>query len=263
MSGKVQNKKPDECGARITAVIFDLGDTLLNYGKVNINRLFRNGARLTYEYLSGLGQPVGGFKSYCYRNLFAIRSRYLWSVISGNDFSAREVLEKVNGKKGISLSDEQWDRLVWLWYEPLSRCAKVEPDIKETLGSLRDMGLKLGILSNTFVNNTALERHMRHFGILDFFSVRLFSYQFRFRKPNKKIFQMAARRIDEPVENIMFVGDRIDKDVQPALKVGMTAVLKQAHTNHTKRLPARAYKVQHISELPELIKTINQSARIN
>ncbi len=243
---------------KINAVIFDLGDTLLNYGQVNINKLFNHGARLTYDYLKNLDQPVGNFRTYSYRNLAAIRLRYLWSIITGNDFDAKELLKKVNGKKGIALTNDQWDRLVWLWYEPLSRCAKVEPDIKKTLDTLKDMGLKLGILSNTFVNGSALERHMSHFGMLQYFDILLYSYKFTFRKPHRKIFEIAADRIGEPAENIMFVGDRIDKDIRPALKLGMTAVLKHAYTNYTWKLPRGAHKVEHIRELPKLINSINK-----
>ena len=122
---------------------------------------------------------------------------------------------------------------------------------------LRWSTIKLAILSNTFINNSALERQLAEFGILDFFEVRLYSYQFNFRKPNKRIFTAAAEKLGLPTQNIMFVGDKIRADIRPALKIGMTAVLKQAYTNHEKRLPKGAYKIEKISELPELINQIN------
>ncbi len=61
---------------RIKAVLFDLGDTLLNFGRVDTAKLFKSGAKLTYDYLKRLSQPVGDFKPYCYRNLAAIRRKY-------------------------------------------------------------------------------------------------------------------------------------------------------------------------------------------
>ncbi len=177
-------------------------------------------------------------------------------MLSGKDFDTLKLLKKINQTKGLELSDKQWDELVWLWYEPLGKCATVEPDIKTTLAKLKDMNLKLGILSNTFINDTALEKHMAQFGILDFFDVRLYSYQFSFRKPDKRIFRAAAEQIGLPLKNIMFIGDRIGADIRPALKLGMTAVLKQAYTNHAKRLPKRAYRIEKISELPQLIQQL-------
>ncbi len=241
----------------IKAVCFDLGETLLNFGPVDIVKLFRSGAKLTYDYLRGLSQPVGDFKPYCYRNLAAIRWKYWLSILTRRDFDALKLLKRVNQPKGVELTDQQWNEFIWLWYEPLSKSATVEPDIKSTLAELKKMDLKLAILSNTFINGSALERHLAQYGILDFFDVRLYSYQFSFRKPDKRIFRAAAKQIGLPLKNIMFVGDRINADVRPALKLGMTAVLKQAYTNHTKRLPPAAHKIQNLSQLPELIQQIN------
>ncbi len=241
----------------IKAVCFDLGETLLNFGRVDTAKLFKSGAKLTYDYLKRLSQPVGDFKPYCYRNLAAIRWKYWLSLLSGKDFDALKLLKKVNQPKGVELTEQQWNEFIWLWYEPLSKCATVEPDIKETIAKLKTMNLKLAILSNTFINGSALERHLAQYGILDFFDVRMYSYQFPFRKPNRHIFTAAVEKIGLPAQNIMFVGDRIDADIRPALKLGMTAVLKQAYTNHTKRLPPAAHKIEKISQLPSLIKQIN------
>jgi putative hydrolase of the HAD superfamily len=256
-SAKSEASAKAESSTKIKAVCFDLGETLLNFGKVDIVKLFRSGAKLTYDYLKDLSLPVGEFKSYCRRNLGTIRWRYWLSLLTGRDFDSRELLKKVNQPRGIRLSDEQWDQLVWLWYEPLSKCASVEPDIKDTLAKLKKMNLKLAILSNTFINGSALERHLARFGILDFFDVRMYSYQFPYRKPNKHIFTAAVDKIGLPARNIMFVGDRINADIRPALKLGMTAVLKEAYTNCAKRLPPAAHKIQKISQLPVLIQQIN------
>lgn len=241
----------------IRAVLFDLGETLLNFGKINTASLFREGAKSSYEFLKSCGQPVSNFKLYCWRNLIAIRWHYLLSNITGRDFNALALLKKSGGKRGVKLNDEQWRHLVWLWYEPLSKVAIAETNIAETLSKLKKSGLKLGIVSNTFVNGNSLEKHLQQLGILDFFSARLYSYEFNFRKPNRRIFEIAAERIHESLSNIMFVGDRIDKDIKPATKAGMKAVLKTAYTNVGKKLPEGTWKINRISELPSLIEKIN------
>jgi HAD superfamily hydrolase (TIGR01549 family) len=155
------------------------------------------------------------------------------------------------------LSEEQWREVGWLWYEPLGRIAKVEPDIKETLTKLRQMGLKLGILSNTFVSAGSLDRQLGQFGILEFFPYRLYSYQFDFRKPDRRIFEAAIAKTGEPAENILFVGDRIYIDIKPAMKAGMRAVLKSAYTNMGKVVPNGAWRIERISELPMIIEKVN------
>jgi len=241
----------------IKAVLFDLGETLLNFGRVNTTRLFRQGARLSYDFLKSCGQPVGNFKYYCWRNLIALRIRHWLSNITKKDFNSLALLRGIGTKKGIRLDRQQWQHFAWLWYEPLSKVSQVEPKIKETLTALKKLGLKLGIVSNTFVTGSSLERHLEQLGILDFFSVRVYSYEFDFRKPDTRIFKVAARRIGEMPENIMFVGDRIDTDVKPAAKTGMRAVLKEAYTNTGKKIPKSVWKINWLSELPGLVEKIN------
>lgn len=242
---------------KIRAVLFDFGETLLTFGKVNTTRIFRQGARLSYDFLKNQGQPVGNFEYYCWRNLIAVRLRRWLSNITRKDFDALELLKKVGTKKGIKLEQQQWEHLAWLWYEPLSKIAKAEPNIVETLTTLKKSGLKLGIVSNTFVNRFCLEKHLKQFDILDFFTARLFSYEFNFRKPDARIFKVAAERIGEPPENILFVGDRIHEDVEAAARVGMHAVLKIGHANTYKKIPKGAWKINKLAELPGLIEKIN------
>ena len=242
---------------KVRAVLFDLGETLLNFGRVNTTRLFCDGARLSYNFLQNCGQPVGGFRYYCWRNLFSLYMRRCLSKITKKDFNSLLLLRGIGTKKGIRLDKEQWRHFAWLWYEPLSRISQVEPRIKETLAALKELGLKLGIVSNTFVTGSSLEKHLEQAGLLDFFPVRIYSYEFDFRKPDARIFKVAAERIGELPENIMFVGDRIDTDIAPAVKMGMMAVLKKAYTNIGKKIPKGVPLIDQVSELPVLIERIN------
>jgi HAD superfamily hydrolase (TIGR01549 family) len=242
---------------KIKAVLFDLGETLLNFGKVNKSRIFQQGARLSYDFLKSCGQPVGNFKYYYWRNLVPLRIHHWLSNITRRDFDALALLKKSGTKKGIKLSEQQWQHMAWLWYEPLSKIGQAEPKTKETLTVLKELGLKLGIVSNTFINAHSLDKHLQQLGILDFFPVRLYSYEFDFRKPDARIFRAAAERIGEMLENIMFVGDQINKDIKATAKIGMKAVLKAAYTNAGKKTPKGAWKISRLSELPALIEKIN------
>jgi len=246
-----------EAQCEIKAVLFDLGETILNFGKINSTRLFRQGARLSYDYLKSCGQSVGNFEYYCWRNLIALRIRNIISNVTKNDFNSSAFLRRIGTKKGIRLDGQQWRHFAWLWYEPLMKIASTEPNIKQTLTALKNTGLKLGIVSNTFVSSHSLEKHLEQIGILDFFTVRVYSYEFDFRKPNPQMFKAAAEKIGVATNNILFIGDRLDKDLKPALKLGMQAVLKTAYTNLGKKIPDGIQKINRLSELPALIKKIN------
>jgi len=247
----------------IKAVLFDLGDTLVTFDGIRPREIFAAGARASYDYLRSLGQPVGGFKWYALRSLVSLRICRWLSALKRRDFDSLELLKKAGTKRGIKLADKQWEHLTWLWYEPLTKIGRTEPQVKETLAALKNSGLKLGIVSNTFVHRCALEKHLEQLGILDLFDVRLYSYQFPFRKPDIRIFKIAAERIGHAPQNILYVGDRIDKDINPAIRAGMIAVLKDAHTNSGKKLPPAAKRISQISDLPPLIKKINTAVPPN
>ncbi len=242
---------------KIKAILFDLGETVLNFGKINTTKVFHQSAESTYKFLQSCNQPVGGFKWYYLHSIMAIRLRCLLSGITGKDFNALSLLKKIGMKKGFTLAEDQWRHLGWLWYEPLARLAQIEPETKQTLSVLKQMGLKLGIVSNTFISAASLDNHLGQLGLLDFFQVRLYSYEFNFRKPDTRIFKAAAQRIGETLENILFVGDRIDKDIKPAIKAGMVAALKVAYTNTGKKIPQGVWQISRLSELPALVKKIN------
>lgn len=242
---------------RITTVLFDLGDTLLNFGRFRTLPVFRAGARASYDYLKSLDQPVGSFRVYLWRNLMQLRARRLLSSITRNDFDVVALFQREGARRRFHLTDEQWLEFAWKWYEPLSRIAKVEPDMKDTLESLRAKGLQLGILSNTFVAGDSLDRQLKQAGLLEFFPVRLYSYQFEFRKPDPRIFEAACKEIGAEPENVLFVGDRIDADIIPAMKMGMHAALKDGHHNAGKPTPAGAHRITTIAELPALVEAID------
>jgi HAD superfamily hydrolase (TIGR01549 family) len=255
--GKIKNQKSEI----VKAVLFDLGETILEFGKVQTTRAFLEGAWATHAFLQAHGQPVACFPWYFLRNLVRLRIKYLMASIQRRDFDSMEVLKAAGVKLGVKLAPEQWEQFAWLWYEPLSRRATIEGDLPETLARLQRMGLKLGIVSNTFVTRASLAQHLRLLGLLDFFPVQLYSYEYHVRKPSTEIFRIAAAQIGEAAPNILFVGDRIDNDIRPALASGMRAALKEAHTNRGKKVPAAALKIRRLAELPALIGQIN-AARV-
>ena len=104
---------------QIKAVIFDFGETLVTFGKINSLAYFKLGAQETYDFLKSLDQPAGKFKSYRIKNITDLLLRLLISRITDKDFDSLAVLKKAGQKNLIQLDEQQWQKLVWLWYEPL------------------------------------------------------------------------------------------------------------------------------------------------
>jgi len=243
---------------RIRGILFDLGDTLLDFAPVDIRVMFEAGARLAYEYLQGLGQPVPSFAKFHRKQLWAIRWSYLKSRVTRREFNSLELIGRVGKSMGHDLTDEQMAHLAWLWYEPLSRCASVEAGLGDLLHAFRDAGLTLGLVSNTFVPAEVLDKHLRQEGLLEFFPVRVYSCEVRYRKPSPEVFRIALERTGLEPSQALFVGDSLQADIDGANRAGLVSVLKDPKGRHDNTRIKPAYRIRRLTELPAIIDRHNQ-----
>lgn len=237
----------------LQGILFDLGDTVLDFGPVDTLDLFEAGARLTYEYLHRLEQPLPHFGIYHKRQFRAIRWAYAKSRLTNREFNALELLGTLGEKMGHRLTPEQSEELAWLWYQPLYRQATLEPGLVDVLRRLRDRGLQLAIVSNTFIPGSALDRHLREVELLEFFPVRVYSCDVRYRKPHGRIFRHALDALGLRAEEVMFVGDSLPADIRGAHRQGMVAVLKDPTGRRRHRRIEPDYRIRSLAELPAIV----------
>lgn len=237
--------------------MFDLGDTLVNFAQIDLEVAFTTAARKTYELIARkFPQPMPPFKKYRNRQNRSLKLKYAWSLLTGKEFNSVNVLRKCSIALGINVPDEFYNELAWSWYEPLAQTASFEDDAESTLNQLQSRGLKLGIISNTFVPGWCLDRQLEQGNILKYFPVRIYSCEFGVRKPRRRIFKAAARQLDvEPSESV-FVGDKYRFDIAGARRAGMFAVLK-SKTRVRKRMDEKTFHIRKLGELPAVIDKIN------
>lgn len=242
---------------RIDGILFDLGDTLLDFGKLDITGLFEAGAKVTYEYLQQLGQPLPSFSKYHRRQLWAIRWNYFKSRFTRREFNALELLGRLGGRMGHTLTPSQTLELAWLWYQPLSQCATVEPGVRELLEAFRRQGLTMGLVSNTFVPGEVLDRHLERVGLLDLLPLRVYSSDVGYRKPHPNIFQLALERAHLDAGKTLFIGDSPLADIQGANNAGMISVLKDPTGKNAQAKTKPTHRIASLSELPRIIAQYN------
>jgi HAD superfamily hydrolase (TIGR01662 family) len=243
----------------IRAVFFDLGDTLLNFGPVDLLAVFREGARLAHEYLVQIGQPVQDFEAYHRRQLRAILRAYYWSLIRGRDFDSLELMARVNRKMGLTTRYEDLCRLSLLFYEPVRLLGKCEPGVHDVLRWLKDRGARLAIVSNTIVPGVTLDDHLRREGLLDWFPHRIYSCDTGYRKPHPRIYQEALKQVGVQASETMFVGDMLKTDIRGANRVGMVTVLKAPDGRAARSWTRPRYVISGLRELPALIRMHEQT----
>jgi len=243
---------------RINGILFDLGDTLLDFGQVNLLLFFEEGARRAYEYLASLDQPMPKFEKYHRQQLRALRWKYILSRLTKQDFNSLDVIDHLGEWLGHDLTSEQLEELAWRWYEPVSRHTTIEDGLRDTIGILRDQGIKLGIVSNTFIVGAVLDRHLANVDLLDLFPHRVYSCALDFRKPDKRIFQLGLDGLSLPAEEVIFVGDSFRADILGANRMGMVSVLKDptGKRHHWRIKPD--HRVRTIAELLPILKSYNR-----
>ena len=245
---------------RINGILFDLGETLIHFGKVNIPRLFRQGCRLAHDYLRRADQPVPPLWLYHLRLLLAVRWNHLKSRLARREFSALELIRRTSKRMGQHLTDEQMVELAWCWYEPLARRGTVRPGTPALLSRLRDGGMTLGVISNTFIPAQVLDRHLAQEGLLELLPVRTYSCQVRRRKPHPLIFAQALRRAGLSPAEVLFVGDSPRADVAGANRAGMVSVLLDPDGRYDRARLAARHRARELAELEEIIRQYNGPA---
>jgi len=96
------------------------------------------------------------------------------------------------------------------------------PGALELLGSLRERGLKLGLITNGLA-----ETHREKIAILrleDAFDEIFIADEVGMIKPDPRLFRLAAERLGVEPERCAMVGDRFERDVRGGHAVGMYTV---------------------------------------
>jgi FMN phosphatase YigB (HAD superfamily) len=119
------------------------------------------------------------------------------------------------------------------------------PDVLDCFAALRDRGLGLGAAGNM---------HSRHESFLrphvDFVGS---SESWGIEKPDLGFFAHVIEEAGAPAEQIVYVGDRVDNDVLPALAAGLHAVRIRRGAHAGVESPEGTVTIRTLEELPEVL----------
>jgi len=237
----------------IRGILFDLGDTLLEFGQIDAVKYFGIGARRGYEYLAELGMDLPDFAVYHRRQYWAVRWHYLKSRLTGREFNVMALIDRIGRTFGHRLARENLVELAWRWYEPLSEIAWVEQGLTEMLGGLGRRGLKLGVVSNTFLPMEVMDRHLAKVGLQEHLPTRVYSSQAGYRKPARAIFEAALAMAGLEPGQTMFVGDSLRADIKGANRMGMISVLKDPAGRRGLCMTRPRHRLRSILQLPKIL----------
>ena len=119
-------------------------------------------------------------------------------------------------------------------------------DALPCLDELRSRGLLVGAVGNTpAATEELLREHVELIGS---------SERWKIEKPAPGFFEQIVAEAALPPEEIAYVGDRVDNDVEPALAAGMVAVhIRRGPWGYLHEPPSEAIKIRDLRELPDAL----------
>jgi HAD superfamily hydrolase (TIGR01509 family) len=137
------------------------------------------------------------------------------------DESYESLLRELLGE----VSDEDVDAFIDAEHDAWAPAYQVLGSAQAMLESLRSRGIKTGLVVNSWPDpGRVLRRDIDRAGLTDLLDVIVISSEVGMSKPEPGIFRLALDRLGVDPLDAVFVGDRLETDVQGAANLGMTTI---------------------------------------
>jgi putative hydrolase of the HAD superfamily len=206
-------------GAPLRAVLFDWGHTLMDW--VPDDELLEAGHRAGLEALGREALPQVAAVAAHFREHY---EPLFWAPGTIEEIEYPELARELLGHFGVEVTDEELERFLEAEHAAWEPARRLGTTTHSLLDSLRDRGLKLGLVSNAFDPGWLLHRDLEQMGLAERLDVAVFSSEVGKRKPHPEIFHAALAPLGVRPEEALFVGDRLYEDVRGAAELGMTTV---------------------------------------
>ena len=145
-------------------------------------------------------------------------------------------------------------------------CVMRRPHLKETMEKLRDMGLRLGVISN-IISRSVVPHFLAEYGIDDLMECVITSAGTGIRKPSADIFRLAEKELGLKPEELAYVGDTISRDVRGTRNAGWALMIQISFPGTAHRdagLENAGYTpdffIHDLSEIPAIIQKVNSAS---
>lgn len=217
--------------ARITAVLFDLGDTLWHFPNMPPIDIVRNETvKRISRLLESWGEDPGGGRFYLGRDIRLAVEEETSRAFHGDcvDPNYPELCRRVAREHGLKLMPQQGEELWEAWNlggQFLGRT--LFPDSLDTLRWLKERGYRLGSVTNRGYSGPRFHEEMRELGLADLFEVVAISCDLGYMKPHPRIYEYTLEEMGLTPEETAMVGDSLRADVEGAKALGMMAIWRR------------------------------------
>ena len=129
-------------------------------------------------------------------------------------------------RQGVPVNRDTISRLRRAMAIPVADPMKPLPGARELLAEIHALGMRTVIASNTYWRDAdSYWDDFKFLGMADHIDAVVTSVDAGHLKPHPAVFEMAMRWAGAPPERCVVIGNREENDVEPALELGMWAIL--------------------------------------
>jgi HAD superfamily hydrolase (TIGR01509 family) len=200
----------------IEAVVFDWGGTLTPIAEVDLVEVWRSASRLlAAERAEELA--------------VALRATELaiWEATIADCRSGRvvDVVRAAMADCGLPHADDAAiAAAVSAYLAAWVPHTAAHPDATKVLETLRNLGFRTGLLSNTHWPRDWHEARLVDDGLSELLDASVFTSDLEYRKPHPAAFGAVLEKLDVAPDRAVFVGDRMHDDMFGAASVGMRTI---------------------------------------
>lgn len=202
-------------------ILFDYGQTLVNEqlfdGTKGTEAVLKYAGKNKYNksaeevqaYANKLNQELGRFDP---------EKRHLFQVEVPNYMFTKYLYESQGIE--IALSAEEIDNVFWDAAAP----GKPTEGIREFLSFLKENQVRTGVISNISFCGNAVANRIHNCIPENDFEFIIATSEYLYRKPNKRIFELALEKAELPPEDVWYIGDQYECDIVGAKEAGLFPV---------------------------------------
>jgi len=240
--------------AKIQAVIFDLGGTLVDWPdwEQDVARRWE----LAHAYIARTAPHKQWPAADAFVRAMQAAEADHWRRVVAERCAEPPTTLLADGMRRLELDAGPDELLLALdgYARAVEGWAVVMPDARATLERLRAAGLRLGLLSNTWWAAAWHDADLATHGLGELLDTVVYTSDLAYSKPHPEVFHEVAARLQVAPEACVMVGDRLVDDVGGALGAGMRGVWKR----HSRPWPRPAEIVPNatidsLAELPALL----------
>ena len=149
----------------------------------------------------------------------------------------------------LSLSPEEADTIFWDASSP----GETTEGIEEFLDHLHEKEIRSGVISNISYAGSVVEKRINSILPNNHFEFIIATSEYMYRKPNKRIFELALEIADLNNEDVWYIGDNYECDIVGARNAGIYPIQYIGAIDTTNE---NRHDVQEINNWTELIAYI-------